>query len=336
MRWIQTIPFIRLVLVPLALVVPSAASALSAGALVAIGFPASGPAGIYSVDLDTVEAQALAALPAPGYTGYRHVAAEPSGTVLVAGTAGVQRLDPSTGVYTPLSSEAVSFIDVANDGSIYVASGTTLDRLDPATGIRTPVYSDAANLRGLAAGVAGALITARHVPASDPLTPELTERREILSIDLASSAVTVLSATGSAFFNPFIGEYYRSGTGGVQATPDGTVFVAIGFSTVVGEGGSISSTTPGTPSYAWGEFDSAGGFAIDASGRLIVSIADFGSVDLRRNTWSGSNVSEPFDFSGSGIDVFNSLDFVPIPEPGSMILLGIGLAAIARRSVRGS
>jgi hypothetical protein len=292
--------------IPFVLLAASAASALSSGDIVGLGSATSpfAPTGVYLVDPDVGNAQLLGALPS---NGLHRVAVEPVGTVLVAGSAGVQRLDPQTGIFTPLSAESTSWIDVAADGRIFVTSGSTLYEVDPGTGARTPVYSSAQSLIGLAAAVPGALVTARNVPVSDPDRPDVLAERELLAIDIATGVATVLSTTPSSRIL-FDDSSWVLTTLDVQATANGDAFTSARYSGPV-DGGSISSTSAGTPSYGWSfDDDEASAFVIDDEGGLLVA------------TVSGGLLIDP-----APPLFFGDLAIAPVPEPGTALLLGLGL-----------
>lgn len=312
--------------------IASGARALVAGDLVAIGVDA-GTTGVYRIDLDAASIDLLSPLPA-GVV--KILAAEPSGNLLLAGGSGVQRLDPTTGAITQLSAESTSWMDVAADGSIFVAEGSNLYALDATTGVRTPLHADAVELRGVSASLPGAILTARHVPVSDPLNPELIERRELISVDVATSAVTVLSSAASWTEDPVDGSYYFAVSREIDADLHGSIFSFVSYSSSSGNGGSIASASSGTPSYSWGELGVPEGFAIDAEGRLVTASYDAAPDETYRVTRVGStNVVERFDLV---FESFIDFDFVPgpsqppIPEPGTALLMGLGLAALGRRA----
>jgi hypothetical protein len=304
------------------------AGALGVGDLVGLAIGG----GVYRVDLDAETVELLGT--APSFSGYQTIAAEPGGTLLVAGTDGVQRLDPDTGVFTPLSTESTLHLDVATSGRIFATVGSTVYEVDATTGVRTPLYTSLQPLTGITADVPGAVITLRDVPVSDPLRPDVFQERQVLSIDIATSAVSVLSATVSGSDDGFFNTYFANPFG-VDATPSGVVFESFHFTSTMGDGNRVESTTTATPFFLGPEGLEPLGFEVDSAGRLIVGVPGFEVAEETRRIShvSGSNVVELFDLVEPfppGPEAF--LDFaIAVPEPGTLVFVGLGIAALAAR-----
>jgi hypothetical protein len=120
------------------------------------------------------------------------IALHPNGTLYGVSPTGFYTLDPATGNATFVAGESTSLnaLDAAPDGTLYAAGGNALGTLDPTTGAFTMVLSYPApyTSSGDLAIIEGTLLAT--------VTDGGGGNDELLAIDLASGAVSMVGTTG--------------------------------------------------------------------------------------------------------------------------------------------
>jgi hypothetical protein len=295
---------------------PAASVTLTPGDIVGLGFDASspfGPVGVVHFDAES----GYAATPVSPVTGVDVVIDGASALVLqrnpTTGAGTIVRVDLATGASTTVATglQGVGQIEVDGAGRIFVGPdrlsasfGTpAIYRVDPVTGAATLLHT-AANLRGVALGPDGVYST--NIGGIGPIGDFLID---VLRIDPDTGATSVLESP--SFFVPDVFSIEVDGLGNRYLWGD------LGFFD-----GDLVRTfgSPAGPSF-FGSFEGFSGTALDEDGNPILtrSVPDFFSQPFI----TSSHVSfGPTDVFASAIDVY-------VPEPRTLLLVGMGLTGLA-------
>jgi DNA-binding beta-propeller fold protein YncE len=241
------------------------------------------------------------------------------------GTDTVQRFNGTTGAF--LNTFVTSGLGGLNNphslafgpnGNLFVTNnrGANVLQYNGATGAFIGVFATGNGLdapTGLAFGLDGSLYVSSSAPASN--------------------AILRFNGTTGAFLNTFATGL--NAPAGVTVAPDGSIFVAndgannvIRYSTAGAVLNTITAAGMTAPSSI--VFDGVGGmYVASATGNAIYRF----DANLATNTFGPGAV-----FATAGLSIPTSLALRPVPEPSSVILVGLGVVAaagtVARRARR--
>jgi streptogramin lyase len=330
-----------LVSIALLLTSPARALTLAPGDLVAIGRPVgSSVRALYKIDPATGAHTFLSATVgrdvAVGRDGYVYVVQSGS----TAASNAIRRIDPATGAATVVATGLVqpTGIDVDPSGRLVTDDASGIRYTDPVTGSATFVtwgvdgQGFVMNPQLAAAGLDGTVFTLRFFASADEVDINGDPRRyaEFVSVALGG-AVTVLGR--------FALSDYAISPIGVAAGPDGQAYYTLGDPFI----GTLDLyTLPGfSPNLFHNEWEAAGfAIAVDADGDVLLGchrgfnatacLANQDALLVRLTPTAAGFVRSDLPI---GLEL-DAIAVVPVPEPGTLLLAGLGLAALAKRRPR--
>jgi streptogramin lyase len=270
----------------------------------------------------------------------------------------VVRVDPSSGAQTLISNAGGGFdVAVAPNGTIWMSQGNSLVRVDPDSGIQTVVASDIDLSGGQVTGISIA-------PSGDIIVGTFGAGSSVTSVDPVTGNTTLLSNTGNLngvvvnaagdiFVAPELGDQILrlDSTGTLQQTydligppgqdfgrpediafaPDGDLIVLDGIRDVFLKLDFTSGSQTIIDPLVFSSFPF--GIAVEAGGDFV--FPGFETSSGEAALWRLDPVTQIATLITSGGllsdgNGLRSVAVVPIPEPGTAVLLLLGLTLTAR------
>ncbi len=273
-------------------------------------------------------------------------------------TSVVVRVDPISGAQTLISSTGGFDVAVAVDGTIWMSQGRKVVRVDPTSGIQTVVAADLIPSGSQLTGISIA-------PSGDIIVGAFGATPSVISIDPVTGNATVLSSTagevngvavnaaGDIFVAPELGDQILrlDSTGALQQTydligppgqdfgrpediafaPDGDLIVLDSIRDVILKLDVASGSQTIIDPLVFSSFPF--GLAVEPGGDFVFPAFDTASGDA--GLWRFDPVTQtPALITSGGLlsagNGLRSVAVVPVPEPGTAVLLLLGLTLMAR------